>query len=358
MSKITSPGDGRGRSSKPRPASPSMAMPVESAGSAPLELQRRLVAQRLEGMRRDLRHRRLRRGPRERRRASAAQPSRSRTTCSRRDAGDLHEVVVGAPARRRRPRGTRTARSARPDTARSPPAQRWPPRTARARGGSTPRSRRSAARAARRRRGARACAPASRPGRRRCRRCRSRAAARTSASRRARASRRAPRSATAPSFDVPVDLEQEVGAPAPPAVDERRLRDHLGAGAHRLARCGAAAASKSQRSSIAISTTSRPSARRRSRKSRSCCLALVPQELAPLVGHVRLRALAARDLARERREVPALDVVVQVGRREDEVPGCGSHGSGVSPRGRVARRESCLGASPYPTAQPSRGLAG
>jgi hypothetical protein len=61
-------------------------------------------------------------------------------------------------------------------------------------------------------------------------------------------------------------------------------------------------------------------------------LALAPQELGLLVGDLRLRAAAPRDLERERREVGALDVVVQVGGREGEVPGDGAHGSGVSLR--------------------------
>jgi hypothetical protein len=87
-------------------------------------------------------------------------------------------------------------------------------------------------------------------------------------------------------------------------------------------------------------------------------LALAPQELGLLISDVRVGAGAPRHLKREGREVAALDVVVQIRRGEREMPGYGSHGSGVSPRRRAARRESCLGASPCPIAQPSRGLAG
>jgi hypothetical protein len=75
-------------------------------------------------------------------------------------------------------------------------------------------------------------------------------------------------------------------------------------------------------------------------------LALAPQELGMLVGDVRARAAAPRHLERERREVGALDVVVQVGGREREVAVGGLHGFGVSSRCRGARRDPCLEASP------------
>ena len=73
-----------------------------------------------------------------------------------------------------------------------------------------------------------------------------------------------------------------------------------------------------------------------------------------LVGDVRTGPLAPSHLERKRREVGALDVVVQVGRRKGEVAVGGLHGSGVSARGGEGRRESCLGVSPYPLAHPAR----
>ena len=47
-------------------------------------------------------------------------------------------------------------------------------------------------------------------------------------------------------------------------------------------------------------------------------LALFLQEFAPSSATCGLRALAARDLARERRQVLAVDVVVQVGGRKQD----------------------------------------
>ena len=72
-------------------------MPIQSPGLTPLDLQRRLIAQRLERMRRHLRHVGFRRGPgerRHRRQSGVAQSHHLRVAHTR----HLHEMVVGDPA--------------------------------------------------------------------------------------------------------------------------------------------------------------------------------------------------------------------------------------------------------------------
>jgi hypothetical protein len=49
-------------------------------------------------------------------------------------------------------------------------------------------------------------------------------------------------------------------------------------------------------------------------------LAFFLQELRTLVRYVRPWTLAARDLTRERGQMPAADVVVEVGRRKQDPP--------------------------------------
>ncbi len=133
----------------------------------------------------------------------------------------------------------------------------------------------------------------------------------------------------------PIDLEQEVRTPPPPSVDEGRLGDHLGAFAHGLR--GARGGGREVPRLAELDLDDRAALGPQALEMGALVLrALAGEELGLLVGDVRAGTLAARDLERKRREVGALDVVVQVRRREREVAGEGAHGSGVSLRGRAA----------------------
>ena len=112
-----------------------------------------------------------------------------------------------------------------------------------------------------------------------------------------------------------LDPLEEVRAPPPVAQHERRLVDDLRARAHGLER--------GPRRALEV-----PAIRAdhvddllalRAQRGQVCSLvllALAPQEIDVILRHVRPRAGAARDLERQRREVRALDVVVEVGGRE------------------------------------------
>ena len=110
---------------------------------------------------------------------------------------------------------------------------------------------------------------------------------------------------------------QEVGTAAPRAVHEGGLRDHIGAGSHRVLRTG--------RSGVEVPTPVHRDldhlatfGMQAFQKLELVQLALFLQQLRPFVCHVRRIALASRNLARERREVPAADVVVEVGGRKQD----------------------------------------
>ena len=161
MSKITSPARRPRQQLEAAPGSPSMRCQSSAPEVRRCELQRRLVAQRLERVRRDVGDRRpgaRLRERRERRHAGVAQPL---------------DLLAPAPATSTRLSSARQRSSHTPRNSQSPQcstgygsvaaAQRRPTRTASARAGSTRRNRRSEARAARRRRGTRACAPARAP---------------------------------------------------------------------------------------------------------------------------------------------------------------------------------------------------
>ena len=113
------------------------------------------------------------------------------------------------------------------------------------------------------------------------------------------------------------DPHQEVGAAAPRTVHEGRLRDHFRAGAHRVQRTGRRGVEVPalvHRDLDHLATFGTQALE----ELRLVQLALFLQELRAFVRHVRLLALAARDLARERRQVPAVDVVVEVGWRKQD----------------------------------------
>ena len=84
---------------EPAPGVGSDGVPVEAPRGPPLELQRRLVAQDLEGVLGDVGDLRVRRGPRERGEGGEIRRAQSHHLIAP-HVGDLHEVVFGLPARR------------------------------------------------------------------------------------------------------------------------------------------------------------------------------------------------------------------------------------------------------------------
>jgi hypothetical protein len=116
------------------------------------------------------------------------------------------------------------------------------------------------------------------------------------------------------------NLQQEVGPAAPPARHERGLRDHVGARPHGVrgpARRGVEVPRPAE-----LHLDDREPLLSQALEMRALVLfALPPEEIALLVRQVRAGPLLERHLERERGEVGALDVVVQVGRRKDDLPG-------------------------------------
>ncbi len=116
------------------------------------------------------------------------------------------------------------------------------------------------------------------------------------------------------------NLQQEVGAAAPPARHERGLRDHVGARPHGV-RGPARRGVEVPRSAERHVHDRAPLLPQALEVRALVLLALPPEEVALLVGQVRARPLPERHLERERGEVGALDVIVQVGGGEDDLPG-------------------------------------
>jgi hypothetical protein len=118
-------------------------------------------------------------------------------------------------------------------------------------------------------------------------------------------------------------LEQEIGAPAPGAVGERRLENDVRALAHRFDR--------PRGSGVEIPVLHRdlddlPALRVHAHQHVGLVLhALVRQKLRAFVECVRFRPLAERHLPRERGAMLALDVVVQIRRREEEMAVAAQH---------------------------------
>ena len=114
-----------------------------------------------------------------------------------------------------------------------------------------------------------------------------------------------------------LDPLEEVRAPAPVAQHERRLVDDLRPRAHGLERgaCRALEVPAIRADHVDDLLALRA---QRGQMRGLVLLALAPQEIDVILRHVRPRAGAARDLERQRREVRALDVVVEVGGREDQ----------------------------------------
>ena len=110
----------------------------------------------------------------------------------------------------------------------------------------------------------------------------------------------------------PLDLDEEVRAPAPPAIHERGLRDDLGAGPHGLCRLSRRRLEVPRLAERDLDDLA-PLGPEPLEVGALVQLALAPQQLRVLVGDERPGALAARDLERQRRQVRALEVVVQVG---------------------------------------------
>src|SRR5882724_3341326 len=100
----------------------------------------------------------------------------------------------------------------------------------------------------------------------------------------------------------PVDLEEEVRAPAPPPIHERGLRDDFDAGPHGLGGLSRRRLEVPRLPERDLHDLA-PLGPEPFEVGALVLLALAPQQLGVLVGDERPGALAARDLERKRRQV-------------------------------------------------------
>src|SRR5262249_6192975 len=156
----------------------------------------------------------------------------------------------------------------------------------------------------------------------------------------------------------PLDSLQEIGSATPIVVDERRLVDHLGAGAHRL--------NRRSRPGLEVPRIRRPDvddvaalASQVRQVGGLVLLAFLGEQLAIHVGDARPGSLPPRNLLREGRQVFALHVVVQIGGGKNEAIGDELHGRELLVDGpdqpsalAVARAPRCHDASYHSRAAP------
>src|SRR5882724_159290 len=123
----------------------------------------------------------------------------------------------------------------------------------------------------------------------------------------------------------PVDFDEEVRAPAPPAIHKRGLRDDLGAGPHGVGRLSRRRLEVPRLAERDLDDLA-PLGPETLEVGALVQLALAPQQLGVLVGDEGTGAVAARYLEGQRCEVLALHVVVEIRRRKRDVGAYAVHG--------------------------------